>query len=116
MISRSTEKFAAARYFLLRHSPRSPSIRYFGVRLNSVVPVEDGLQDRAHVVRRTDPIPSDIRKGMYLRVGPPVLPDLPLRGDVETDEREGRAKEEGKVDDDELLPADLLPDDDRRER
>ena len=56
-----------------RHSPAIPSIRYFGVRVNSA-----GRFTRPSITPRTFvndiPIPSDIRKGMYFSVGLQLFP------------------------------------------
>src|SRR5437762_1066793 len=68
MTSPSTEEFRGERYFLSRHSPWVPSIRYLGVRVKSVFRLKTA-SSTAWALFKERPIPKDIRKGMYLRVG-----------------------------------------------
>src|SRR6476659_2971108 len=68
-----SEKFADARYFLLRHSPDSPSIRYLGVRVNSVER-PTSASSTARTLFTESPIPSDRRNGTYFSAGFQLLP------------------------------------------
>ena len=54
------------RYFLPTHSSASPSIRYFGVRANSLC-LLNSASKTARVLLIDRPMPIDIRNGRYLR-------------------------------------------------